>query len=79
MELVTVRSFDNPIEAHLARTRLESEGIEGVLFDENIIGLNPVYNVAVGGIKAKVMKEDHEQASQLLKSLERVPATDEQG
>lgn len=57
MELITLKTFDNSIEAHLMKSKLKSENIVCFLFDENIVGLNPVYNIAVGGIKLKVINQ----------------------
>ena len=61
MGLITVKIFDNAFEAHLLKTKLENEGIPCYLFDENIVGLNPFYNFAVGGIKLKISEQDKEQ------------------
>ncbi|MCY4781240.1 DUF2007 domain-containing protein [Sphingobacterium sp. UT-1RO-CII-1] len=64
--MVTLKVFDNPIDAHILKTKLESEGIHSYLFDENIVGINPLLNIAVGGIKLKVSSDDLEKALQLL-------------
>ncbi len=64
--LVTVRSYDNPIEAHLARSFLEAADIQSFLMDEQIIGVHPGLNVAVGGVKLQVAAEDFEEAARLL-------------
>jgi len=53
MELVTFKTFNNPIEAHLCKTKLESEDILYFIFDENMVSLNPFYNYMLGGIKLK--------------------------
>lgn len=77
MKLITVRIFDNPIEAHLLRTRIESEGIYCFLFDENIVGLNPLYNVTVGGIKLKISEDDIDRVEAILLEIEKRPVTDD--
>ena len=66
MELVTIRTFNNSIEAHLVKTRLESEGILSFLFDENMVSLNPFYNSALGGIKLKINKLDVQRVEEIL-------------
>jgi hypothetical protein len=54
MDLVTVKTFDNPIDAHLLRIHLESEGIPCYIFDEEIVAIQPLFANAVGGIKVKI-------------------------
>ena len=36
MKLVTAQTFNDSVSAHLVKTRLENEGIECYIFDENI-------------------------------------------
>ena len=60
--MITLKTFDNSIDAHLLKTKLESEGISCVLFDENIVSLDPLYNMAVGGIKLRIAENDQEKA-----------------
>ncbi len=70
MSLLTVRIFPNIIEANLFKLRLESEGIDCYLFDENIAGMDITYDVAIGGIKAKVNSSDTEIVKEVLQKLE---------
>lgn len=77
MALVTLQVFDNPIDAHVLKSKLESEGIQSVLFDENMVSLNPLFNITVGGIKLKISDTDLEQAQELLHTLNKTPHTDE--
>jgi hypothetical protein len=55
--IVTIETYDSVAKAHLAKSKLEAFGIECFLADENIIGLNPLYNQALGGIKLKYSKK----------------------
>ena len=48
------------------KSKLESEGISCFLFDENIVNLNPLYNMAVGGIKLKINRNDITAATEIL-------------
>src|SRR5688572_11327171 len=66
---VTVASFSQPIEAHLLRTKLESEGIECQLKDEHIVRMDWFYSNAVGGVKVQVREEDVARVRALLDSL----------
>jgi hypothetical protein len=65
---MTVISFSHPWEAHLAKSRLESEGITVSLADEHTVGMNWLYSNAVGGVKVQVAAEDFTRAQQILQS-----------
>lgn len=67
---VTVASFLQPIEAHLARARLESDGIECFVVDEHIVGVQWLYAVAVGGVKLQVRSWQSEHAREVLASCQ---------
>src|SRR3569623_3432641 len=54
MELVTVATFDNMPAAHIAKGRLEIEGIPCWLKDEHLGQTDWLYNIAVGWIKLQV-------------------------
>lgn len=78
MGLITLRTFDNSFEAHLLKTRLESENIQVYLFDENLVGLNPLYNVTVGGIKLKINENDIVKSRNIIEELDQIKLTNEQ-
>jgi hypothetical protein len=67
--LVVVDTYNYPLQAHLARTKLESEGIEGFVADEHMITANWLYSIAVGGVKLWVKESDAEKAMQVLESI----------
>ena len=69
MKLVTIRTLDNPLEAHMFKSQLESAGIMSVLKDENLVGLNPLFNITIGGIKLQVNGIDEEEAISVLSDL----------
>ena len=73
----TIKTFDNAIDAHLMKTKLESEGIFCYLADEHIIGINPLMSVALGGIKLNVAQEHVEQALKILQESAESPLSDE--
>jgi hypothetical protein len=77
MELVTLKTFESAIDAHILRSRLSSEGITAFIFDENIMTLNPLYNIMVGGIKLKVSQADLEKATEIVRSIDGGPLRDE--
>ncbi|RAI83865.1 putative signal transducing protein [Algoriphagus yeomjeoni] len=79
MELITIKTFDNSIKAHLMKSKLESENILCFLFDENIVGLNPLYSLSVGGIKLKIGKSDIDKAALIIEETEKATLTNDHG
>ncbi|ADY50878.1 hypothetical protein Pedsa_0293 [Pseudopedobacter saltans DSM 12145] len=79
MELITVKVFDNSIEAHILKSRLESEGIDCFIFDDHMVSLNPLYNVTLGGIKLKVGGSDVERANTIIEQVDNVKSLDDNG
>lgn len=68
-KLVIVQSFDHPVEAHLAKTKLESEGIFCRLHDENIASTDTALRFRFSiykGIKLVVREADYSAARKLL-------------
>jgi len=62
---VTIATFNFAHEAHLARTRLESQGIPANIADEHIVSINWFYAPAVGGIKLNVLETDVQKAKEV--------------
>jgi len=63
MSLVTIATFAQSWEAHLAAGKLESAGIPAVLADENIVGIGGgIYTGLAGGIKLQVPQQDIQRA-----------------
>ena len=60
--MTTIATFTVPEEAHLFRTFLESRGIEGFVFDENVVQLFWHYSNAIGGVRVAVDEDDVEDA-----------------
>jgi hypothetical protein len=65
---ITVATYWQSEEAHLARIRLESEDIPCVIQDEQLGALGTFFASMIGGIKVQVPAEDAERASRLLES-----------
>ena len=63
---VQLASYVSEIEAQIARTRLESEGVYSHIRDAGIVGSNWTLSNAVGGVKLFVKTEDAERARELL-------------
>lgn len=69
MDFVLLQSFDNYIDAHIVKGRLEDQGIHCWLKDENLSALivDPILTNAVsGGIKLVVPKDELEKAIEIL-------------
>ncbi|HTB06552.1 MAG TPA: DUF2007 domain-containing protein [Bacteroidia bacterium] len=64
---VTVATFMYPHQAAMLQARLESEGIECFLKDKNTAAANPLYSVAIGGVKLQVRADDVERVTPMLK------------
>jgi hypothetical protein len=63
MNLVTIATFAQSWEAHLAAGKLEAAGIPAVLADENIVSIGGgIYTGLAGGIKLQVPQVDAERA-----------------
>jgi DNA-directed RNA polymerase subunit RPC12/RpoP len=77
MPLVTIMTSDNNIDIHMMKGKLESEEITCYVFDENIVTLNPLFNIAVGGIKLRVHELDAEKARDIIKEINSTPSRDE--
>ncbi|HEY8928111.1 MAG TPA: DUF2007 domain-containing protein [Mucilaginibacter sp.] len=65
-KIITFESYYDPMLAHIIRSRLEANGISCFIADENIIGANPLYNNAVGGVKLKIFEKDLERCREIL-------------
>lgn len=78
-DLIPVRIYDDPMQAHLARCLLENEGIEAFVHDDMIVGLNRIWSYAVGGVKLKVAAYDRKRALDLLDQAEHRPLQDDAG
>lgn len=71
--LVTVGTYTSPWEAQLAKARLEAEGIEAMIADENFIRLYWAISNAVGGVKVQVREESAPRAVEVLEREQPIP------
>lgn len=65
--LVTVERFRDLPEAIVARSRLEAEGIEAWVQDENLVRIDWGYSNAIGGMRLQVNAHDGPAAIEVLK------------
>lgn len=78
-ERVLVYSIGDLVKAHLVRGKLESEGIETQMLDDNVVGINPLWSQAVGGIKIKVRPEDVKHSEKIIHELDHGPVIKNDG
>jgi transposase-like protein len=62
MALVTVCTYRDPIDAEIAKTRLEHADIPAVILDQYLPSIQWLYSFAIGGVKLKVDESDLEDA-----------------
>lgn len=67
---VIIGRFGDEISAHLVRHRLESEGIDTWIVDENMASVYPLYNQAIGGVKVAVRESEAAVATEILRDME---------
>jgi hypothetical protein len=69
--LITLETYNNALQATLARNYLESAGVRCVLADEAAVtsGISGLTN-AIGGIKLQVAEEDFDRACELLDEVD---------
>lgn len=65
-DLLTIRQYRDVPQALLAKSVLESAGIECFLGDDNLIRMDWLWSNLLGGIKLRVRQEDAVVASRLL-------------
>lgn len=65
---VVLTSYEYSSEANLAKTFLESKGVDVMLRDELTVQVAPGYSPAVGGVKLMVREGDYIKALQSLKN-----------
>lgn len=66
---ITIATYDNPVEANIARGKLENENIPCYLTDENTVSTNWLWNNAIGGIKLMVDEKNSIIAREILSNV----------
>ena len=79
IKLETIYSSTIPVDCHILKGRLVSDGLDCFLFDENIVWVHPFKAVAVGGVKLKVPSDQIEIGKKIISLLEHNKLTDENG
>ncbi|WP_420401136.1 DUF2007 domain-containing protein [Flagellimonas sp.] len=64
-EFFTLGSFEFPADVQIIKGKLEAEGIQVFLRDENTINSDPLISSAIGGVKLQVYTTDMERAKRI--------------
>lgn len=78
MGLITIARYSDPMAAHLAKTRLEAEGIPVFVVDEHTVTMKPVFGGIIG-IRIQVPEEYARQAVAILDSEPQAGGEEEGG
>ncbi len=65
-EWVVIRQVAYPHEAHLMRSILAGHGIEAMVPEPYLLGVQPAYSLAIGGVRVFVKQADRDEAIRLL-------------
>ena len=65
-DLIEVASFTDYIEANIAKTKLESEGIQCFIFNDIIVTLDWFYSNLYGGVRLMVSETEQKMAQAAL-------------
>ncbi len=79
MELKTIYTSNIPVDCYILKGRLESDGLDCFIYDDNIVWVNPFRAVAVGGVKLKVPTDQFERAEKILSLIKLNKLIDENG
>ena len=77
-QIVTFRTFYDPMLAEIIKGKLEANDIPCYLADENINTIMPIYNQLTGGVKLRVFARDLENAKMIVAEDHSLETTDEQ-
>ena len=61
--------FEYSTEAHITKSKLDSEGLQTMLMDEKTIDSDPLISNAIGCVKLLVHKDDFEKALEIYNEI----------
>jgi hypothetical protein len=64
--MVTIAHFTDVLLAHVAASKLRSEGLLCFVADEYLVGIQWQYSLAIGGVRVMVREADSEEAIRCL-------------
>ncbi len=65
-KIVIYAAYDTPIQANLAKTKLDAYGIPCFLTEENFTGLYPFRNEIFPGVRLHIFEKDTDRAREIL-------------
>jgi DNA-directed RNA polymerase subunit RPC12/RpoP len=65
-KIITFETYHDPMLAHIIRTKLEAYGIPCFIKDDNLAGLNPLYNSGISGIQVNIFERDLERCLEIV-------------
>lgn len=68
-KLVTVRNCNWLHEAQFVKSVLAADGIDAEIPDEYMLGVQPFYGAAIGGVRVVVRQADLERAAEVLNAV----------
>lgn len=69
-KIIIYSSFDNVIEANIAKTKLDAYGIPCFLTEENFTNLYPIRNDIFPGVRLHIFEKDFDQTKEILDDVE---------
>ena len=77
--LKTIYTSTYPIDCHIIKGRLETDGIISFIYDEHLVWVDPFRSVAIGGVKLKVPSDQLNLAKQILDLISEGKLVDNHG
>ena len=66
LKTVILRTYENPMEANIAKARLEEAGIQSILSGENVTLVIPTFNSNSSGVRLSIDEKDVLRAKEIL-------------
>lgn len=70
-DFVTVAQYLNPVNAEIVRSCLEASGVPAIVADANLVQMNSLWTVAVGGVRIRVPASRVKEARDVLVAYNR--------
>jgi DNA-directed RNA polymerase subunit RPC12/RpoP len=65
-KIIVFRAYDTPVEANIAKTKLDAYGIPCFLTEENMTNLYPIRNGIFPGTRLHIFEKDYDQVKGVL-------------
>lgn len=78
-KLTTIFTSNSPLDCHILKGRLETEGLDCFIFDEYYISVDPFKAVALRGVKLKVPSDQIDYGLKIVNSIQNNKLIDSDG